>query len=63
MKVIIKYPPEYNTPVKVHDFDDKNDAVNAAADAEQKFGQAVILTDEEYLNLFQCTPKNCRHGY
>ena len=51
MKVIIKHRPEYKTPVKVYSTDDNNEAIEIAAEAEQQFGQAIILTDEEFSNL------------
>ena len=50
-KVITKHRPEYKTPVKVYSTDDKNEAVEIAAETEQQFGQAIILTDGEFKEL------------
>jgi len=63
LKVIVKHRPEYNTPIRVFDAEDEDEARDTADEAEQGFGQALILTDQEYLELFRCTPKNCRHGH
>ena len=51
MKVIIKYNPEYKTPVKVHDVDNVEDAWDLIDEAGQHFGQGVILTDEEFEDI------------
>jgi hypothetical protein len=51
MKVIIKYNPEYKTPVKVHEVEEAEDAWDLIDEAEQGFGQGIILTDQEFEQL------------
>jgi len=51
MKVIIKYIPEYKTPVKVHEVEDVKDAWDLIDEAAQRFGQGIILTDEEFKDI------------
>ena len=51
MKVIIKYNPEYKTPVKVHEVEDVKDAWDLIDEAGQCFGQGIILTDEEFNDI------------
>lgn len=51
MKVIIKYNPEYKTPVKVHEVEDVEDAWDLIDEAGQCFGQGIILTDEEFKDI------------
>ena len=47
-RVLINYPPEYNTPVKVHTVANIEDAHELVAEAEQCFGQGMILTKGEF---------------
>lgn len=51
MKVIIKYNPEYKTPVKVHEVEDIKDAWDLIDEAGQSFGQGIVLTDEEFKDI------------
>ena len=51
MKVIIKYNPEYKTPVKVHEVEETEDAWDLIDEAKQGFGQGIILTDQEFEQL------------
>ena len=53
MKVIIKYNPEYKTPIKVHEVEDFEDAWDLIDEAKQGFGQGIILTDQEFEQLNQ----------
>ena len=51
VKVIIKYNPEYKTPVKVHEVEKVEDAWDLIDEAKQSFGQGIILTDHEFEQL------------
>ena len=51
MKVIIKYNQEYKTPIKVHEVEKAEDAWDLIYEANQSFGQGIILTDQEFEQL------------
>tara|TARA_B100001287_G_C22540606_1_gene461959 strand:- start:344 stop:520 length:177 start_codon:yes stop_codon:yes gene_type:complete len=53
MKVIIKYNPEYKTGVKVHEVEKAEDAWDLIDEANQSFGQGIILTDQEFEELLK----------
>lgn len=51
MKIIITYPPEYKTPMRIETIEDEEDAIDKAAEVSQGFGQALVLTEKEYQKL------------
>jgi hypothetical protein len=53
MKVIITYPPEYRTPMRIENIKDEEDAIDKAAEVRQGFGQALVLTEKEYQELLK----------
>jgi hypothetical protein len=49
--VITVYPDVLDTPVKVFTVDNEEDAWDEKAVANQQFGQALILDEDEYESL------------
>ncbi len=47
-RVLIKYPPEYKTPLRVAERDDKLDAIDLLDEVEQGFGSCLIFNEEEW---------------
>ena len=50
-KVIIKYRPEYKTPIRIEEAEDIDEAYDLVDFAEQQFGVGIILNQEEFKEL------------
>lgn len=57
MKVIIRYPKEYKTPMSIETIKDIEDAVDRAAEVKQGFGQALVISDKELAELGELIKK------
>lgn len=57
MKVIVTYPPEYKTPVKVHEVETLEDAYDLIDEANQSFGMGVVITNEEFDKMVEYKTK------
>lgn len=57
MKVIIRYPKIYKTPMRIETIKDEEDAIDKAAEVHQGFGQALILSDNELKELGELIKK------
>jgi len=51
MKLVIKYPPEYKTPIRIEEAEDLEEAWDREDEVKQGFGQALILTDKQWEEL------------
>lgn len=47
-KIVIKYPPEYKTPIRIDLAEDREEAYDIQDEVEQGFGSCLILNEEEY---------------
>jgi len=47
-KILIKYPSEYKTPLRIEERDDRLDANDLLDEVEQGFGSCLIFNEEEY---------------
>ena len=47
-KVIITYPPEYKTPIKIEERSDEEDLYILIDEVEQQFGKCLIIYDHEW---------------
>ena len=47
-KIIIKYRPEYKTPMRIREADNLEEAYDKQDEVEQGFGSCLILNEEEY---------------
>lgn len=52
-KIIIKYRPEYKTPMYIEEAEDLEEAYDIQDEVEQGFGSSLILTEDEYKELKQ----------
>ena len=52
-KIIIKYRPEYKTPMRIEEADSLEEAYDTQDEVEQGFGSCLILNEEEYKELKQ----------
>lgn len=50
-KIIVRNRPEYKSPLMIFGADDLDEANDTKDEVEQKFGQALILTDQEFKEL------------
>jgi hypothetical protein len=50
-KVIIKYRPEYNAPIRIEEAEDIDEAYDLVDEAEQQFGVGIVLNQEEFKEL------------
>jgi len=57
-KVIIKYRPEYKTPISIEEVEDIDEAYDLVDDAEQQFGVGIILNKEEFEELRELLNQN-----
>ncbi len=47
-KIVIKYPPEYKTPIRIVEAKNREEAYDTQDEVEQGFGSCLILNEEEY---------------
>jgi hypothetical protein len=47
-KIIIKYPPEYKTPIRIEERDVFEEALDLRDEVEQGFGSCIILDEKNY---------------
>lgn len=57
-KVIIKYRPEYKTPIRIEEAEDIDEAYDLVDDAEQQFGVGIILNKKEFKELRELLNQN-----
>tara|TARA_B100000963_G_scaffold5095_1_gene3876 strand:- start:15339 stop:15536 length:198 start_codon:yes stop_codon:yes gene_type:complete len=47
-KILIKYPPEYKTPIRIEEREDRLDAIDLLDEVEQGFGSCLIFNPQEW---------------
>ena len=47
-KILIKYPPEYKTPIRIEERANKLDAIDLLDEVEQGFGSCLIFNPQEW---------------
>ena len=47
-KILIKYPPEYNTPLRIEERENLEEALGLADEVEQGWGSCMVFNKEEW---------------
>ena len=57
-KIVIKYPPEYKTPIRIEERDDKLDTIDLLDEVEQRFGSCLIFNKEDWKEFCKLIKNN-----
>ena len=52
-KIIVKYRPEYKTPMRIEEAEDLEEAYDTQDEVEQGFGYCLILNQEEWKEFLE----------
>ena len=52
-KIIVKYRPEYKTPMRIEEVEDLEEAYDTQDEVEQGFGSCLILNQEEWKEFLE----------